>query len=128
MNSVINYWQAYKAMVIFLQDYYFRMKLDDLGALLGTMDYRIFTGGEPTDNSMIPMWLDTLKEDDIMKEDLEIDEGLIFVKKFVKKMSQYLNYDLKPLIDELEAATNSTNSKGIEMRKKWIDCFLNSRD
>lgn len=127
MSSVLDYWNAYKAMVSFLEDYYFQTKLDDLGALMGTMDYRIFSGGEPMDNSIVLMWLDTLKEEDIMREDVDIDEGLIFVKKFVIKMAEYFNYDLKILIDDLEAATDQNNSKGIEIRKKWIDCFLNAQ-
>ncbi|PBQ34768.1 hypothetical protein CNR22_24325 [Sphingobacteriaceae bacterium] len=62
MSNRIGYFSAYKDMISFLDKYYEKTKLDDLGGVLGSMDYEIFSGGEPIDTALKPLWIDIIKK------------------------------------------------------------------
>ncbi|TDF94151.1 hypothetical protein [Paenibacillus piri] len=57
---------AFKAMVLFLEDYYDRTKSDDVGSLLG--DLIILADGSTADPAVWKEWLDCLDRSSVNKQ------------------------------------------------------------
>ncbi|MTV41608.1 hypothetical protein GM676_29065 [Duganella radicis] len=54
--------QAYKAMFRFLEKYYELTQADDIGALLGSMNMKLFKDGRPADAAMWEEWQLAIRE------------------------------------------------------------------
>jgi hypothetical protein len=125
MATTLTYWQGYLSMFHFLDKYYHRTKLDDLGALLGSMNPFLFEGGLPADEVIATDWLDTIKKDDILKEDLEVGECFEFMIQFLKYQESWFTIDLHPLLNELKKA-HSNKGNNI-LWTAWIDSCLETK-
>lgn len=60
--------EAYKAMILFLEKYYFISKSDDIGSLLGSM--MILEDGKPVDSALWYEWLESINQISKNKEDV----------------------------------------------------------
>jgi hypothetical protein len=60
MEEKLTLIQAYKAMVSFLEDYYFRFDLHNLGDILSSIS--LMPDGTPADSAAWIDWLDAVKK------------------------------------------------------------------
>jgi hypothetical protein len=61
-NIMLTKEEAYYAMFLFLEDYYKRTKLSDIGALLGMMDTSVMSDGYPPERYFWEFWDNCVKE------------------------------------------------------------------
>jgi hypothetical protein len=59
MEEKLTLMQAYNAMLSFLEDYYFRFDLHDLGSILGSIS--LMPDGKPVDPAAWVDWLNAVK-------------------------------------------------------------------
>lgn len=115
MNISLTSLQAFNAMTKFLEDYYKKSLADDIGALLGEMQ---FVEGNRTADPVI--WGDWLESSE-NKQSLSQLEAFNAMKKFLKKYGNSISsQEIKSLLDTLQPSDNSTINQAIS--DNWTKC------
>jgi len=104
---------GYNRMVIFLSNYYQRTKLDDLGALLGSMDPFLWTNRKPIDPCMTIDWNRVVSDNNLTDE-----QCLDAICKFIKIQQAEFKYNLKQIIVDLEDFTDRN------LKKEWEESIV----
>lgn len=119
---VLTYWQGYLAMFYFLDELYLKYKWDDLGVLLGAIDPFLFDGGLPMDEAEVIDWLDIVKKEDILKEELTEEVNFIFMQNFILYKQKSRSWHLEDLQAHLK---NIYFNKTYNQEwAQWLDCCL----
>jgi hypothetical protein len=115
MNISLTSLQAFNAMTKFLEDYYKKSLSDDIGALLGEMQ---FVEGNRTADPAI--WGDWLKASE-NKQSLSSKDAFDSMKKFLKKYGDCISSEeVKSLLSILQLSENPRVAKGIS--DNWTKC------
>lgn len=121
MNN-LNIEQSYKAMYVFLDNYWERDPSSDLGALLGSINPFLWGDDNmPIDESFVVDWLDVFKGNNILKENISIDECYSSMIYFLEKQKENLNLKFEKIISDLR---NGYEDKNSAYWKLWIDCCI----
>jgi hypothetical protein len=113
INKNITSADGFNKMVEFLEKYYQRTKLDDLGGLLGSMDPFLWTNKKPIDSCMLRDWNRITQEKDLNEAQL-----LDAIRMFVKVQQEEFKYDLNSLIKDLDEFSDK------KLRKEWEDTLV----
>lgn len=125
MSEKLGYWSAYKTMFNFLDKYWETNRLDDLALLLGSMNPTILGDDHPVDDKIFLDWLDIIKRDNILTEEVDMQDGFNCMILFLKEEQTYFRINLQQVIKELELSQERRDSqKGLWTL--WIDSYYNS--
>ena len=112
----LNHSDTYAKMYWFLDQYWERTKLDDLGGLLSDMDPMnpfIWTGGLPIDTLLIDNWNEVTQE----AQDVTAEDGFDFMIEFLIIQLNWMKVDV--LVDDLKSAKRHKN----ELWQQWLELF-----
>ena len=114
--------QSFYAMFYLLDNYYDQKKIDDLGAMLGSMSPDLFDGDMPADIAIWHEWLAIVKE--VAQSDMEVD--CLDDKLAYESMLAFLNYynrefgvNIDIVIEDLAMRRVDT----INVQKMWQDAL-----
>ena len=114
--------QSFYAMFYLLDNYYDRKKIDDLGAMLGSMSPDLFDGDMPADIAIWHEWLAIVKE--VAQSDMEVDclDDILAYESMLAFLNYYnrefgVNIDI--VIEDLAMRRVDT----INVQKMWQDAL-----
>ncbi len=110
MEAKLNSLECYQKMFKYLDRYWEKTKLDDLGGLLGSMDTNIFKDDNPADSGLLEDW-ETITN---RRVDITSEECFEYMIKFIEKQSEWL--DLAELVNHLKDVKKLKNQDWEE----WI--------
>jgi hypothetical protein len=110
--------QAFKAMAIFLDEYYWLTKSDDLGGLLGAMSFDIFGDGTQTaDPAIWDDWIDCLAG----KDHLTIQEAYKSIIIFVsEQFSPQPDEHVAALVEGMQFSSDNKPINSL-LWQQWCD-------
>lgn len=62
MKKQLTIEQAYKAMFYFLENEYKSTEIDEIGGLLGSLSWKIFSDSQPADPAVWKNWIDAVQQ------------------------------------------------------------------
>lgn len=111
MAKLYTFFEGYLIVFKYLDKYWEQTKLEDLGALLGSMDPNTFTDHQPADQGLLKDWATITHE----RTDLTLEECFDYMIHFIEKQNEWL--DLKQLLNYL----NEVKRKG---KQDWKDFII----
>lgn len=110
MKKLYNYLEAYEIVFKYLDKYWEKTKMDDLGGLLGGMDPTLFTDKNPAN----PRYLNEWEEITNKRTDISIEECFSYMIKFLELQNEWL--DLQEFIDHLKKVRRQKSNDW----KEWL--------
>jgi hypothetical protein len=111
----MNYKDAFINNFLYLDNFWQRTKLNDLGGFLGSIDPDIWEDFSPADKSFLDLWFN-------ITERLEHSNETIFtdlLPKYLNEVSSEMNYDFKTLLDKIQ--TDQQTEFNI-----WLHCITDT--
>ena len=108
--------EAYKVMLIFLDDLYKKTKSDDIGGLLG--GFSLLSDGSTADPAAWTDWDNILQKENI-DELLNIKQIIISIKDFFKFHKEKFGFDLDIAINEFDDISSNK-----EQFEKYVENIL----
>lgn len=114
---MLDYWNNYVSMFFYLDKYWERTKLDDLGGLLGSMDPNLMIDRKPMDTSLLKDWIEIVGD----KDRITLDEGFENMIKFIEQQLSWLH--LHELYTHLKQVKEEKGSEWVE----WEKCYRSAK-
>lgn len=115
----LNYEQSYNVMFCFLDKYWDKHNSDNLSLLLGNMSPYTFEGNSPIDKRMTIDWLNLIKTNNVLNEEITLENCFLYMISFLKLQQTSFSLDLQKLISDLEHSYTSKNN----LWDLWIHCY-----
>ncbi len=109
----LNHKDTFLCMFSLLDNYWEQNKMDDLGALLGSMNPYLFGDGRPIDNKIEYDWEQVTGKN----QHITVEEGYNYVIQFLEKQEDWLN--LSTVISDLKKAYENQDNYWL----KWLKLF-----
>lgn len=114
----INVMEAYKAMICFLENYYYRTLSDDIGSLLG--DMQLSDSGDTWDPVVWKDWIIVL-DNKISITTIEAFKGMFkFLQAYYIRTSCFSN-DIKMILDAMQIEEDG-RLIDTDIWRTWIHC------
>lgn len=120
MEKKITKKQAYIAMIKFLEIYYAKGNFDDIGSLLGEMDF--LSDGSTADSASWEEWIDSVNAIVKSEESLTKLQAFNAMRKFLEiYYEQTSSNDVKSILHDSKILPNGTTVDSMAWNN-WIKC------
>lgn len=114
--------QSFYAMFYLLDNYYDQKKIDDLGAMLGSMSPDLFDGDMPADIAIWHKWLAIVK--DVAQCNMEVDclDDILAYKAMIAFLNYYyreFEANIEAVIEDLAMRKGDT----MNVQKMWQEAL-----
>ncbi len=117
MNATLTPLQAYFAMTIYLDSYYNHTKSDDIGLLVGGMQ---FVENRTADPSAWNDWIDVI---DTTSEILTITNAFLAMKKYLHNYAKRISSnEVKAMLEKMQLPSEMATTNSVYWYN-WVECW-----